>query len=210
MRTANTPAFSSGRAVNEATSPAAKIFGSFSVCSRSLTWMKPCASSARPVLCSQAGPPAWVTHRVSSVSKRRPSCVCRQPGVTSVTSACACTATPRACSTRAKRARTPGLWVGKMVSPAVSNTNCSRSGLRPSACSSVRSRYCMDSTSSTPPAPPPTTVTVSGACSACTRASRPSQRWLNWAMGFTGTAWAWAPSTLRTLGVEPVLMDSRS
>jgi len=68
----------------------------------------------------------------------------------------------------------------------------------------------MDSTSSTPPAPPPTTAMVKRLCISRTRASRFIQRWLNWAMGLTGTALACAPATWRTLGVEPVLMDNRS
>jgi hypothetical protein len=43
-----------------------------------------------------------------------------------------------------------------------------------------------------------------------TRSSSASQRWLNWWMGLTGTAWAAAPGTRATCGVEPVLMEHRS
>ena len=213
MRTANTPAFSSGRSTNEAMSPAANTSGSFRVCNCGCTRMQPCLSSARPVLCSQAGPPAWVTHMVSSASKVRPSRVCRQPGETSMTSAEVCTSTLRSCSTCANRFRTPGLCVGKIVSPEVSNTNFRSSGLRPKALSSLRKRYCMDSTNSMPPAPAPTTaIVMRPRCTGHWRALsiRANQRWLNCAIGLTGTASDWAPSTWRTWGVEPMLMDNRS
>ncbi len=175
--------------------------------------MKPWASKARPVLCSQAGPPACVTHMVSSASKVRPSRVCRQPGETCTTSAWGCTSTLRSCSTCTNRARTPGLCVGKMVSPDVNSTNFRSSGLRPRALSSRRNRYCIDSTNSTPPAPPPTTaIVMRPRCDGHWRAlsSRASQRWLNCAIGLTGVTSACAPSMFCTFGVEPVLMDNRS
>ena len=117
--------------------------------------------------------------------------MCKQPGETLTTSLRVCTSTWRSRKTRAKRARTPGLWVGSTVSLEVNNTKRMASGLRPIALSSRRKRYCMDSTSSTPPAPPPTTATVigprcTGQCSALS--SKANQRWLNWAIGLTGTA----------------------
>ena len=213
MRTAKTPAFSSGRGVKSAISPAANTRGSVSVCRCSLTWMKPCALSARPVDWSQAGPPACVTQSVSSASKVRPSRVLRQPGETCTTSAWVCRAILRARITRSKRWRTPALCVGRIVSPAVSSTKWRSCTGRPSARSSACSRYCRASTISTPPAPPPTTATVRWPRCAGhwrTLSSRASQRWLNWAMGLTGTARLVAPLMCSTLGVEPMLIDSRS
>ena len=109
MRTANTPAFSSGRAVREAQSPAAKISGSVSVCKVSRTQMNPWSSSARPVSRSQAAPPAWVTQRISSASITAPARVRNCPAATSATSASRCTVMPRSARTLAKAARTVAL-----------------------------------------------------------------------------------------------------
>ena len=179
----------------------------------SRTRTKPASFTAKPVSRNHCGPPAWVTHKVSSASKVRPSRVCRQPGETFTTSARVCSCTWRSRSTRSNRWRTQALWVGKILSPEVSSTQRSVSGLRPRAFSSLRKRYCTDSTSSTPPAPPPITATVNGPrCTGHCRAlsSRANQRWLKCAIGLTGTASAAAPSMCRTCGVEPTLIDNRS
>ena len=82
MRTANTPAFSSGRSIMAAQSPAAKISGSVSLCKVSRTRMKPWSSSASPVSRSQAAPPAWVTQTISSASSTSPVRVRRRPAAT--------------------------------------------------------------------------------------------------------------------------------
>ncbi len=77
MRTANTPAFSSGVLVKFAMSPAAKILASRVVCRVGPTLMKPRESSSRSVFFSQAAPPACVTHIISSACRRSPCLVCR-------------------------------------------------------------------------------------------------------------------------------------
>jgi hypothetical protein len=103
MRTAKTPAFSSGWPVIAAQSPAAKISGSVSLCSVSVTRMKPASSSARPVSLSQAAPPAWVTQTISSASSVVPSRACRRPAATWMTSALQRTLTPRAAARLRRR-----------------------------------------------------------------------------------------------------------
>ena len=209
MRTANTPAFSSGRGTKLAMSPAANTRGSLTLCRCWLTWMKPRSSSARPVPCSQAGPPACVTHSTSSASSVRPLLVTTQPGCTCCTSAFRCTSTLRSRSTDSMCARTRGGWVGITSALALISTKRRFSGLRPRARSSRRRRYCIDSTISTPAAPPPTTAIVRRWRDWRTFSSRASQRWLNSLMGLTGMARACAPSA-RRCGVAPMLIESRS
>ena len=210
MRTANTPAFSSGRGPKAVMSPAAKMFGSVMLCSRSLTRTKPLSSRARPVPCSQAAPPACVTQTISFAATTVPRCVVSCPGPTCWTSVSVWMLTRRSTSTRVNRRRTLGLWVCSSSRSRVNRWNSSSRGSRPRALSSLPSRCCMASVSSTPPAPPPTTaITVRPLCWR-TRCSRASQRSLKRVIGLTGMACSKAPGTRATWGVEPMLIEQRS
>ena len=193
-----------------ATSPAANTFGSVTVCSVSVTCMKPSASRARPVSRSQGAPPARVTQTISSASTVSPLAVRRRVADTCLTSALQRRTTPRSASARSKARRTLALWVGSMTASRVSRWKLIASGLRPAACSSLRKRYCIASVSSTPPAPPPTTaMRVAPACRR-TRSSSSCQRSLKPLTGFTGSACSAAPATPLICGVEPMLIDRKS
>ena len=139
-----------------AMSPAAKTSGSVTVCSVSVTSIKPSASSARPVFLSQLAPPARVTQMTSSAKWCSPLMVVKPTASTAVTAALTCRATPRDSSVRVKRCCTERLWVGKMLAPRVNKLNFSSSGSWPRVLNSWRRRCCMASSNSTPPAPPPT------------------------------------------------------
>lgn len=210
MRTANTPAFSSGASSMLAISPAANTFGSVTVCSVALTRMKPPASSASPLPASHGAPPAWVTHTTSSASSDSPEAVCSRPFDTCVTGAPRCRAMPRCASTRSNARRTAALCVGRIRGPPSSRWKRSSPGSRPSARNSFSRRYCMASVNSTPPAPAPTSAMLVRPACPRTRSSSASQRPLKVLMGFTGTANSSAPAAWLVRGVEPMLIDSWS
>ena len=193
MRTANTPAFSRGRPSIWATSPLAKMRGSVMDCSLALTRTQFASLSASPVSCSQAPPPAWVTQNTASASCHASwvpldGWICTPAALTWLTRTPACTCTPRACSTAAKRRCTRGLWVGSTVCVAENSEKTGSGPAKPRAWRSARSRYCMASSSSTPPAPAPTTAMRRGPWPARTAPSSASQRWLKDAIGLTLTA----------------------
>ena len=162
MRTANTPAFSSGWPIMLAQSPAAKTSGSVSLCRVSRTRMKPSSSSASPVSRSHGAPPAC-GHPDDLVGlerlARRASAGAR--GETAIDFGVArCTATPRAAQHAARRRRrTAALCVGRISRVGgKAGESAARPGRGPAATSSLRRRYCMASVNSTPPAPAPTTA----------------------------------------------------
>ena len=104
-----------------------------------------------------------------------------------------------------KIVRTLLLWVSSMLPVSLTSSK-----LISAAGASVRRRYCIASSISTPAAPPPTTAIRRGACWRTVRSQISSQAGTKCSTGFTGTACSGAPGVSNAGERAPVSTETTS